>query len=122
MTAQQPNSVGFVGQGITATLVNTVVVYDRKDGRIVHTHQFVTIGSRTPRTYESMEQTALEFLKPQAGGSNPDFAVLHLHQQLLKPHTTYRVDLTTSRLVEMGTVSSLRAEKQEERKNREKES
>jgi hypothetical protein len=102
MAIQLPRSLGIVGQRAITTLVNTVVVYNRKDGRIVHRHQFVTAGSSALRTHENMEQKALEFFTPPAGGSNPDLAVLHLHQQALKPNTTYRVDLSTSRLVEVS--------------------
>jgi hypothetical protein len=67
---------------------------------------FSTIGSAQPRTKEDMEQKALEFPKPEEGDSKSDFAVLHLGQQPLEPNVIYRVDLTTSRLVEVEVVSS----------------
>lgn len=100
MTKQEShNSAGSVGVGITtATLVNTVIVYDPNDGRIIHTHQFATVESGTPPTEKRMEETALKFASPKVGKHK--FAVLH-HKVPLKPHTAYRVDVNTSRLVEI---------------------
>jgi hypothetical protein len=112
MTADQPGAVDSVGRGLTVSLVNTVIVYDRKDGRVVHVHRFTTIGSGSPRTDEDMEQKALGFLKTPSHDSGPDFAVLHLRQRLLKPKASYRVDLTTSQLIEAENASSPSAEKQ----------
>jgi hypothetical protein len=101
MTKQRAhNNDGFVGVGMTtATLVNTVIVYDPKDGKIIHTHQFATVGSGTPPTEKRMEEAALKFASPQEGKHK--LAVLHHGKEPLKPHTAYRVDVNTSRLVEV---------------------
>lgn len=103
MTQEQLHgTVGVVGLGTMAIRVNTAIVYDRKDGRILHTHVFATIGSATPPTEKSMEQAALKFVTPQGGGHH-NLAVLHHGEKPLKPHTAYRVDVATSRLVEVKT-------------------
>jgi hypothetical protein len=101
MTKQQEhNNGGFVGVGMTtATLVNTVIVYDPKDGRIVHTHYFATVESGTPPTETHMGEAALKFASPQDGKHK--LAVLHHGKEPLKPQIAYRVDVNTSRLVEV---------------------
>jgi len=68
----------------------------RVGGRIIHTHQFVTIEPGTPPTQKRMEEVALKFAAPKEGKQK--FAVLH-HKEPLKFHAGYRVDVNTSRLV-----------------------
>lgn len=54
------SNFGSVGLKEEPKLIGTVVVYERKTGRIAHTHQFVHFGYGEPPSKASMEQTALK--------------------------------------------------------------
>ncbi|MGB7556502.1 MAG: hypothetical protein WBM04_19205 [Candidatus Korobacteraceae bacterium] len=90
------SNFGWVGLKAEPKHIGMVIVYDRKTGRIAHTHQFVHFGKGEPPSKASMEQTALK----AAGSAGGVHDVLHHHGAPLKAHAFYRVDLDTKSLVE----------------------
>lgn len=97
MSKQNPQSVvGFVGLKQKPDLIGTVIVYERKTGRVVHTHQFVHLGKGEPPSKAIMEQQALKFV----GSTGDGLDVLHQGDVPIKTNSLYRVDLKTKALVE----------------------
>jgi hypothetical protein len=87
---------GYVGLKQKPELVGTVIVYERKTGRVVHTHQFVHLGKGERPSKAVMEQQALKFV----GSTGDGLDVLHQGDVPMKSNSLYRVDLRTKALVE----------------------
>lgn len=77
------------------------VVYDREDGNIVHTHEYVGLpGAEQPPETE-IETEALEIASEATGGQPLDLlATLRVQKSDLKVGAEYTVDLREERLVE----------------------
>ena len=102
MNPRQPISLSRFPDRRNSGSINTVLVYNPINGKIVHTHQFSISGPIDPPSDEYMERKALQFIDARGVGVE-DFEVLHLRKAQLKRHTNYRIDATTRRLVEEPT-------------------
>lgn len=84
------------------------VVYDKRDGRIVHVHEFIGDGTGLsgPKGREERERLTLEGAR-----SSPDapkqLQVLHLERGFqLAANTLYRVDVAKGKLVSRAAVKT----------------
>lgn len=76
----------------------TVFLYDRSNGEVVHVHQFAPLDPDTRLNEEEMRHGALI----QAGSARPHtkLAALHARKGMqLNPSKRYRVDLKTGKLI-----------------------
>jgi hypothetical protein len=71
------------------------VVYDRKDGRVVHVHEFFG------RSFEPMEyaRMALDTVASLARVKTAGLKVLHAPTLKIKPETVLRVDLASLKII-----------------------
>lgn len=81
--------------------VNVTVLYEPRDGRVVHMHYAIELEGAEPRTPEQQQQSARE--SAQHLGCNIDgLEVLHVAD--FEPSAmTYRVDLQTRTLIERAS-------------------
>lgn len=75
------------------------LVYLRKDGRIVHQHEQVTLEGAAVRDRAYVEQRALEHAA-RRGHAGADVAILHVDSHALEHKRYYSVDPESKRLVE----------------------
>ena len=75
------------------------VVYDPKDGRVVHTHHTVTWRGGEHPSREEQERAATEHAKAESGLAPERVAVLHTDPRKVDPEALLRVDLETQSLV-----------------------
>jgi len=80
--------------------VELCVVYDQRDGRIVHMHGFVGDGKTGifgPDAREERERTALDLAK--RGGESEHLRVMHAPPSFrLEPEVLHRVDVASGQL------------------------
>lgn len=95
-----PASLGFVDFNEQSKEMGTVIVFDRKTGRIVHTHHFVHLGTGAPPSKAAMEQKALRSAGASAS-THDNLDVLHLSAPL-KENSLHCVDLNTKNLIEVS--------------------
>jgi len=84
------------------------VLYDPKDGRIVHTHCIVTLPGGQKVTHKEVEARAKEVAK-QAGHDIGELSVMHFAADAYDASTVYHVDLTTKQLVKLEPSQRLQA-------------
>ena len=87
---------GQVGKPATT---RSVLVYNRKNGRIVHIHHVIALDGAEPSPISEIEKAAL-FHAGRRGHEESKIAALHVDPTSLKEGGRYRVDVKTSRLVE----------------------
>ena len=79
------------------------VVYDRKDGRVVHTHQFIdSFEGDQPTDAAWREDFALRATQPDSAAS-PELRVLAVPaDHPMEPGVTYRVEVESGKLIVAG--------------------
>src|SRR4029079_15586473 len=79
------------------------VVYDRRDGRVVHTHEFIGSGfdrAECSRMAMATVEPVLESIKSLGINPSDTLRVLHVARGLpLPPGSMFRVNLATHELV-----------------------
>lgn len=75
------------------------VVYDREDGRVVHTHHTVTWRGGEHPAKEEQARTATEHAEAEAGVAPERVAVLHTDPREVDPEAFLRVDPKTGALI-----------------------
>jgi hypothetical protein len=83
--------------------VQTVVVYDSADGRIVHTHHVVVLEGANAPPAKKVEQAAL-MLAEKAGNDRSKMTILNLGSRSMDRRYRYRVDLKKRSLVRVQTI------------------
>jgi hypothetical protein len=92
----------FAGGGMVLRpkSVKVCVLYDPKDGHIVHTHQVIILEGG--RAVDDEEVQARAFRRATRLGKNTSkLKALHVPPKSLHPSTAYRVDLRSLKLVEI---------------------
>jgi len=82
--------------------VATCVIYDKKDGRIIHTHQIMTLPGASPPTEAELEAEARKLASRIAGKPMSAIAGLPVKTEDLQIGTDYRVDLKKKVLRKMS--------------------
>ena len=94
---------------LKASSVHTCVIYDPKDGQIVHVHKEITIG-RLKRTEAEIEARARMFARRQAGDTEKprtvqprdiDSLKAVFVKDTLSKNRRYKIDTETLKLVEI---------------------
>ena len=78
----------------------TCVLYDPRDGRIVHTHRVVTLPGGRKVTNEEVEARTKEIAK-QTGHDISGLHAMHFAANAYDASAVYRVDVTTKKLVKL---------------------
>ena len=78
--------------------VKTCVLYDPRDGRVVHTHRVVTYPGGKRVDDKRVESRARE-IAASRGHDVSKLHSLHLHAEQIRPGVSMRVDVKTNRLV-----------------------
>lgn len=81
----------------TSGPVKICVLYDPQDGRVVHTHQVVTLPGGRDCTDSELEAHAIECAK-QAGHEVGGLATLRVTEEECDGTSQYRVDLAEKKL------------------------
>lgn len=83
--------------------IQTVVVYDPTDGRIVHTHHVIVLEGANMSPAKKVEQAAL-MLAEKAGNDRSKMAVLNLGSRSMDRRYRYRVDPKKRSLVRAQAI------------------
>jgi hypothetical protein len=89
------NSVSFV----ESTMIRMCVVYNPKNGEIVHIHEYLALPGVTPPTGADLELQAAELACRSTGKEGSDLAFLHARTEDLKVGVEHVVNLRTKTLV-----------------------
>ncbi len=95
--------IAQAGQVGKVATTRSVVVYNRKDGRIVHIHHVIALEGTEPSTVSENEKAAL-FHAGRRGHEESKIAALHVDSASLKEGGHYKVDVKVSQLVEAATA------------------
>jgi hypothetical protein len=106
--------LGAGGVELKQRSMQTVVVYDRADGRIVHTHRVVVMEGGYEPPAQEVEQAALKMAE-NAGCDRSKVAILNLGAQVMEQNYLYRVDAETRSLVRGPSITDLRSRRDAER-------
>jgi hypothetical protein len=90
--------------GKTALVISnrSVLVYQKKDGMIVHRHDHTTFEGSAIADEHHLEKRALEHAT-RRGHVAADLAVLHIKTDALKHGAHYKVDPSSKQLSELAT-------------------
>jgi len=99
-TGKQQMSIGPIGGDIVAERV--CVVYQSKNGEIVHTHWAVTLRGGVTRKDQEIEARALELaLSSAKGRDGSKMKTLLVDPEHFEPFKTYKVHIKKRQLVEV---------------------
>ena len=79
----------------------TVVVYDKQDGRILHVHEFIGdgMGLYGPQGREERARISLEGARHHPNAPQRPQVLHHEHSFRWEHNTLYKVDLATAKIV-----------------------
>lgn len=83
--------------GVEIAKESTVVIYDKNNGRVVHTHHFVTAKGGVHPDRNTQEKQATEHAELAHASLSKSFGILHADSANMKPGVQYKVD--TKKLV-----------------------
>lgn len=108
METNQRNSIMLKnGKVIVPESTQTCILYNSKDGRIVHVHQVVTYPGGRKLNESEIESRALELAaKVRAGASG--LKALHVTSEQFQFSKSYNVDVKSRRLIEQPIPKKLR--------------
>jgi hypothetical protein len=95
------------GKSLQPSSVKICVLYDPKDGRIVHTHRVFTLPGARMATDEEVEERA-KTRATQAGHSVSGLSTLHVAAEDYNASNVYSVDLAKKQLVKHEPPEELR--------------
>ena len=82
------------------TLSQLCMIYDKRTGEIIHTHQFLPLSSNDFYSNEDLEKIAMEFLSPENKKNMEFLNVFHPPKDLeLDPSKKYKINLQSNSLV-----------------------
>jgi len=100
MNISEMAQAGRVGK---PTMGASIVVYDRRNGRIVHIHHVIALEGAEPSTKGEIERAALSHAA-RRGHEESKIAALRVDPARFEEGRHYKVDVKTSRLVEATTA------------------
>lgn len=80
--------------------IQSYVVFDRSDGKIVHIHDVITLEGAESQSDAEVERRALE-LVAERGIDTSGLGTMAIGSEAIKPGTRYKVDVQSSTLVEL---------------------
>jgi hypothetical protein len=95
----------------------TALVYRRKDGRVVHQHEHITLEGATIASVDYIGQRALEHAV-RRGYPREKIAVLHVNGDALKEGAHYKVNIKSKKLVELPKPKHQRPQRRAGRRTR----
>jgi hypothetical protein len=79
-----------------------IVIFDTRDGRIVHLHQVLVLPGVGAPSEDEMEAEALAHARRHSGADPNTMATLRVSPDALRKGVEYKIDLPTWTLVEAG--------------------
>jgi len=82
------------------TLSQWCMIYDKRTGEIIHTHQFLPLSSDDYYSKEDLEKKAIEFLSPENKKNLEFLNVFHPPKDLhFDPSMNYKINLESKFLI-----------------------
>ena len=82
------------------TLSQWCMIYDKRTGEIIHTHQFLPLSSNDFYSKEDLEKIAIGFLSPENKRNMEFLNVFHPPKDLdLDPSMNYKINLESQSLI-----------------------
>ena len=82
------------------TLFQWCMVYDKRTGEIIHTHQFYPLSNNDLYSKDDLEKIAIEFLSPESKSNMEFLGVVHPPKDLvLDPNMIYKINLESQSLI-----------------------
>ena len=76
------------------------MIYDKRTGEIIHTHQFSPLSSNDYYSKKDLEKKAMEFLSPENKKNLEHLNVFHPPKDLhLDPNMNYKINLESQSLI-----------------------
>ena len=76
------------------------MIYDKRTGEIIHTHQFYPLSPNDLYSKEDLEKIAMKFLSPESKSNIELLGVFHPPKDLdLDPGMDYKINLKTQSLI-----------------------
>jgi hypothetical protein len=76
------------------------MIYDKRTGEIIHTHQFFPLSSNDLYSQKDLEKIAMEFLSTGSKSNMEFLGVFHPPKDLdLDPSTNYKINLESQSLI-----------------------
>jgi hypothetical protein len=101
------------------------MIYDKRTGEIIHTHQFLPLSSNDLYSKEDLEKIAIEFLSPDSKSNMEFLGVFHPPKDLnLDPNMKYKINVESQSLIsepEDFTAIKMKAREKEDLSRKEKE-
>jgi len=102
------------GQHIKPESVKICVLYDPKNGRVIHHHKVVVFPGAQKVDKTEVERRALE-RAATLGRETSKLKALHVSEKECNPSSAYRVDLTSLTLIELPKPKMKRRSPQQSR-------
>jgi len=77
----------------------TVVVYDERDGEIVHIHDYGALEGAEIPTKSQLENETIDLAVRNTGRQRSEFATLHVQAEDMREDVEYKVDVRNYSLV-----------------------
>jgi hypothetical protein len=87
------------------SLAKTFVIYDKKTGDIIHTHQSLSLAPSETLDEKELELEALELASRVTNRSQSDMALMPIRAEDLSMEIEYRVNVDTKHLEAKGKVN-----------------
>jgi hypothetical protein len=92
---------------VTPESVSVCILFDRHDGRVVHTHRVVTLPGGKKLSTEQVEKRALELAR-KLHLDVSKLGVLHVPPEQYKASANLKVDIHSHQLIGLPTPKPLR--------------